>query len=427
MIKRLLLIAASAIVMLQAQAQQKIVEEFRTDPGKSGGVYYAYPGPSSTSVTAPPKGYKPFYISHYGRHGSRYLLADRDYTRVIDMLQSADSAGVLTTLGKETLSNLKEVWAEANGHTDELAPLGKRQHAGIAERMYKNYPEIFSNGANLSARSTTSLRCCLSMVAFITRLKELNPSLNIDWDTSKSNMVYLNYHSKEYEATKNGPDGYARKKLGELNMQAMQAAPKTDQSRFINQLISDPSYFKNPMGARMIMQGIFDIASDLQDMETKVDLYPLFTPEELYSCWIGSNLWFYTGDANSPWNKGTAIASCRNLIDNIIEGADKAIAGEGEAATLRFGHDGNIIPLAASLHLEGCDISESDGAKACELWQNYKVSPMAANIQLIFFRKKGSDDVLVKFLLNENETSIPVKTDVAPFYHWKDVRDFLSK
>lgn len=413
--------------MLQAQAQQKIVEEFRTDPGKSGGVYYAYPGPSSTSVTAPPKGYKPFYISHYGRHGSRYLLADRDYTRVIDMLQSADSAGVLTTLGKETLSNLKEVWAEANGHTDELAPLGKRQHAGIAERMYKNYPEIFSNGANLSARSTTSLRCCLSMVAFITRLKELNPSLNIDWDTSKSNMVYLNYHSKEYEATKNGPDGYARKKLGELNMQAMQAAPKTDQSRFINQLISDPSYFKNPMGARMIMQGIFDIASDLQDMETKVDLYPLFTPEELYSCWIGSNLWFYTGDANSPWNKGTAIASCRNLIDNIIEGADKAIAGEGEAATLRFGHDGNIIPLAASLHLEGCDISESDGAKACELWQNYKVSPMAANIQLIFFRKKGSDDVLVKFLLNENETSIPVKTDVAPFYHWKDVRDFLSK
>lgn len=413
--------------MLQAQAQQKIVEEFRTDPGKSGGVYYAYPGPSSTSVTAPPKGYKPFYISHYGRHGSRYLLADRDYTRVIDMLQSADSAGVLTTLGKETLSNLKEVWAEANGHTDELAPLGKRQHAGIAERMYKNYPEIFSNGANLSARSTTSLRCCLSMVAFITRLKELNPSLNIDWDTSKSNMVYLNYHSKEYEATKNGPDGYARKKLGELNMQAMQAAPKTDQSRFINQLISDPSYFKNPMGARMIMQGIFDIASDLQDMETKVDLYPLFTPEELYSCWIGSNLWFYTGDANSPWNKGTAIASCRNLIDNIIEGADKAIAGEGEAATLRFGHDGNIIPLAASLHLEGCDISESDGAKACELWQNYKVSPMAANIQLIFFRKKGSDDVLVKFLLNENETSIPVKTDVAPFYHWKDVRNFLSK
>lgn len=413
--------------MLVQLSAQSVVEQFRTDPGKSGGVYYAYPGPAKSTVTAPPKGYKPFYISHYGRHGSRYMLSDGDYTRVLGMLQAADSAGVLTPLGKETLNKMVDIWAEAKGHTDELAPLGKRQHAGIAERMYKNYPEVFAKGAKLSARSTTSLRCCLSMVAFITRLKELDPSLNIDWDTSKSNMVYLNYHSKEYEMTKNGPEGYARTKLGQLNMEAMQAAPKTDQARFIGQLISDPSYFKNPMGARMLMQGLYDVASDLQDMETPHSLYNLFTPEELYSCWVGGNLWFYTGDADSPWNKGTAMASCQNLIDNIIEGADKAVAGEGEDATLRFGHDGNIIPLAARLHLEGCDVSEANGAKACELWQNYRVSPMAANIQLIFFRKKGSDDVLVKFMLNENETSIPVKTDVAPFYHWKDVREFLTK
>jgi hypothetical protein len=27
----------------------------------------------------------------------------------------------------------------------------------------------------------------------------------------------------------------------------------------------------------------------------------------------------------------------------------------------------------------------------------------------------------VKFLMNENETSIPIKTDCYPFYHWKDV------
>ena len=50
---------------------------------------------------------------------------------------------------------------------------------------------------------------------------------------------------------------------------------------------------------------------------------------------------------------------------------------------------------------------------------------MAGNVQLVFFKnpmKPG--DVLVKFLLNEVETAIPVKTDLYPFYHWKDVRDF---
>ena len=53
-----------------------------------------------------------------------------------------------------------------------------------------------------------------------------------------------------------------------------------------------------------------------------------------------------------------------------------------------------------------------------------KIIPMAANIQIIFYRKEGSDDVLVKFLLNENETSVPVRTDYAPYYHWKDVREY---
>ena len=52
---------------------------------------------------------------------------------------------------------------------------------------------------------------------------------------------------------------------------------------------------------------------------------------------------------------------------------------------------------------------------------------MAGNIQLVFFRKKGSpEDVIVKLLLHEHEVSIPVKTDMAPFYHWQDVRAFYK-
>ena len=41
-----------------------------------------------------------------------------------------------------------------------------------------------------------------------------------------------------------------------------------------------------------------------------------------------------------------------------------------------------------------------------------------------FFHKKGSNDVLVKVLLNEKETKLPVKTDIAPYYHWKDVESY---
>ena len=42
--------------------------------------YYAYPVPS-VEQTAPPAGYKPFYLSHYARHGSRFLINPDDYEK----------------------------------------------------------------------------------------------------------------------------------------------------------------------------------------------------------------------------------------------------------------------------------------------------------------------------------------------------------
>ena len=77
------------------------------------------------------------------------------------------------------------------------------------------------------------------------------------------------------------------------------------------------------------------------------------------------------------------------------------------------------------MRLKDCDSNEPDVNKIDEKWRDYYVSPMGANIQLIFYRK--GNDVIVKFLHNERETSIPVSTDIAPYYHWKDVRQFFAK
>ena len=61
-------------------------------------------------------------------------------------------------------------------------------------------------------------------------------------------------------------------------------------------------------------------------------------------------------------------------------------------------------------------------------WQNYKIFPMACNIQLIFYKhKKNRGDVLVKALLNEREVSLPVPTTMHPYYRWDDVRDYWTK
>ena len=85
---------------------QTAFEEISADPNKSASVYYAYPE-ISEQYTLPPEGYTPFYISHYGRHGSRYLISDSEYQTVMEILDKADAVGFLTDKGRVFVVGLK--------------------------------------------------------------------------------------------------------------------------------------------------------------------------------------------------------------------------------------------------------------------------------------------------------------------------------
>ena len=172
----IVLLAVFAVQGLYAQATR---EEIFNDIATTGGVYYAYPGPSGVQTKAP-KGYEPFYISHYGRHGSRWLIADEDYVRVMEVFEKAHAAGALTDLGEDVRKRLDIVWADAKGHGGDLSPVGVKQQRGIAERMYQAFPEVFKGEPQMSARSTVVIRCVLSMDAFCERLKEFNPKMRIE-------------------------------------------------------------------------------------------------------------------------------------------------------------------------------------------------------------------------------------------------------
>ena len=62
----LLSIAISAAIALNAQTMR---DDIVADPNLAGGIYTAY-RVTEAVVPVAPKGYRPFYISHYGRHGS---------------------------------------------------------------------------------------------------------------------------------------------------------------------------------------------------------------------------------------------------------------------------------------------------------------------------------------------------------------------
>jgi hypothetical protein len=98
------------------------------------------------------------------------------------------------------------------------------------------------------------------------------------------------------------------------------------------------------------------------------------------------------------------------------------------SAVLRFGHEVCVMPLACLLELDNCGYVTDDLENLDQVWRNYKIYPMACNVQLVFYRPvSGKGDILVKALLNEREATLPVKTRQFPYYKWKDLRQYYLK
>jgi hypothetical protein len=96
---------------------------------------------------------------------------------------------------------------------------------------------------------------------------------------------------------------------------------------------------------------------------------------------------------------------------------------------LRYGHDSVLMPLLSLMGVNNYGLA-TDNLDAVDKkgWVNYKGVAMGGNLQLVFYRSNPQDeDVLVQVLLNENEATLPIKTDDAPYYHWSDVRDYYLK
>ena len=399
---------------------QTTLSEIRENPDRAGGIYLAYPNINGAAVTPAPKGYEPFYIAHYGRHGSRYLISDRDYSGLIDKLQAAKEAGALTPTGLDMLGRLLQVWEEAEGRGGELTPLGHRQHRGIGRRMIQNYPSVFSGDPKVFARSTVVMRCAHSMNSLCEGLKEVKPSLEIPRESSERHMNYLNFHTKEanHFTRHDGPWAETARKFKE---------EQTKPDRLMKLIFNSDDYVYANINPADFMWNVYWVTVDMQNMESPVRFNDILTAEELFDLWQSFNWNFYTTNSNNPMSEGLLLDCARPLLKNIIDCAQDAIDGGYNGADLRFGHDGNLIPLTGLMQLENCYAQESRPGELYKVYSDFKISPMAGNVQMVFFRnKKKPDDILVKVMLNEVETRIPVATDRFPFYAWSDVKAFYE-
>lgn len=418
--RRLLSAIAAAALVLTAQLSvaQNVRESVLADPENAANIYHPYQQREG-KMTPAPKGYKPFYISHYGRHGSRYLTGDY-YFFASKGLEEAKSQGLLTKEGQELYDEYFAIVKEHAGMYGQLTPRGAREHRAIARRMFSRFPEVFESKDRdmIHCVSTVVPRCIVSMTNFTTQLNDLNPKLDFTYTTGDKYFDVLSHDINSERLYKEVGDNEAAMRSSICHY-----------DKFFRRIFTDPAAAEKAVGnPQSFIKSIFNVACICEDLDWMgINLYKHFDPEELAQQAIVRSDVVYGQLGNSKEWGDTVGHAARFLARDFVEKADKALeSGSNVAADLRFGHDTGILPFLTLLQVEGND-DPKPFAEGHETWSATRMIPMGTNFQMIFFRSRKGP-ILVKMLYNEAETAIKaVPAYSGPYYRWSDLRDYFLK
>ena len=409
----LLILAVSSCRLSVAQS---VIDLIKQRPSYASCNYDVYPDSITAKLTPAPAGKKPFYISHYGRHGSRYISNRSGFDTPYFMMLHADSLDELTPTGQQVLRHMNNIMRNTEGRWGELTGYGKQQMQNIGRRMAERFPEVFHPGANV----TVVPRCIESMGSLAMEMLQVCPQLHITMQASKRTQWYMNYQDKKLRNSYMTPeaqkalDAYTATRMGNTRLMELIFKNPDIAEEFVNQ--EDFSYY-------LMKMGLFQLNTNFN---RNTNLIGLFNTNDLYRMWQVDNAYWYLQHGACKLNGGNQPYTQRHLLKKMIADADSCIKLPDPGAQLRFGHETVLLPLVCLIGVNGFDFS-TDNLDELEGhgWWCSSVFPMASNLQFIFYRSNPKDkDVLVKVLLNEVEATLPISTDCAPYYHWSDFRQY---
>ena len=410
MIKKLLAIILLFASMAVYAQKTDWLQDLEANPVYLDGTDMLCPT-GAVQLTKAPKGYTPFYLSHYARHGARYGWQSDLYKWLNSTFSKAEKDDNLTESGKEFKRKYDILYPDFRYRTGELSSVGWWHQQELAERMYSNFPGIFSDKAVVTARTSTNPRCIMTMSSFCLGLKGKSPKLSVE---EKFGRIYTpaiipqdsgNPYKKDYEKIKTGFDETwehyiertvdYRAILSRLFKDVDMALPKDKQWDFTSYLY----FFANGMGCT----------------ESDLDFRNIFTHEERIALWKIDNFQFY----EQMW---MTIPGYKPIIEDIIACADERIASGQVGADLRFGHDYTFLPVLMLLNVNGYGHEVTDPDEI-PVWCRLQDVPMGANVHLVFYKSKKNPKILFKVLLNGSEARLPqLPQDQWPYYDWSELK-----
>jgi len=389
----------------------------QADPSRVGGNYKGYDF-SPREASAAPKGYEAFYLSHYGRHGSRSRSGEQPYLDLQTWLTQAQANNNLTEKGEELLHLTNTLITLYNNMSGRLTDKGENEHTQLAERMYRRTPEIFScKNGQIRAISSQAPRCLISMAAFTNQLARMNTKLGFNMDSGKEIQKVIS------PATDNE---FKRCTYVRDSLMALLA---DDSVEVYNNLFLHPETMPSKYNAKALQDAVYETVVSAPCFDIYANIYDYLPSISVYRREIAMAYGLWLAYGNNDLQDQTRGEGVRISLNDIISKADEAIHGGTYIADLRFGHDTQMLCILGAMGISGI----GDKMQPEELewkWYTYRDLPMASNMQLIFYRPKkkaaaqSDDAILVKVLYNETERQINDLTPVeGNYYRWSEVKE----
>jgi len=394
-----------------------------TDTGYSfeqcQGSWLPYPVPQAAIET--PDSLTAVFINHVGRHGSRFPSSPNSTYTLMRALERADSIGTITPQGKELLAITRYVAERAHNYWGALDSLGMAEQRGIASRMFINYPELFING-NVTAMSSYSPRCVMSMYSFTHQLDRLNNKVEIITSSGRQNSQFM----RPFDLDKDYID-FIRSKVWETPWRdyagtRITAAP-------LRRVLGD-KFPLTQSETHDLSIAEYHFLGGLSAMSTDIDLSRYYTPGEINAIWSVYNLRQYLQRTASVLSSTPAdIASA--LVLDLIRTTDQAAAGGSDAGgsdanvRLRFGHAETLLPLFSLLRLRGAYYLTNYYDTVGQHFTNFSIVPMAANLQMVLFKSQRGQ-YYVRFDLNERPIPL-LPNDDRIYLPWSEARAYMVR
>lgn len=418
-----LIATLTVVVFLSSAASDPYSNALKADPYNAAGNYHPYPVPKYSDTKAP-KGYTPFYVSHYGRHGSRYLIGATRYTHSTEMMDKLHEEGLLTAEGEALRRDLMAMKEAHAGQDGILTQVGSREHQGISSRLYKRAKKVFQqkNRRDVLVVSTPVHRVLQSAFNFTGTLKGLEPDLRFQL---YSGDKYKDYLARSVpDSVKNPLEEKSNAVLEQMRDELLSG------SKVGNKIFKNTRRVQQVLGEEPLakfMYTLLEESSIAKCLDIDVDPFSHFTDEEImaFGKIYNARTMYAFHRSKECGNPNNTITGVPLLLD-FIKKADEALQPNStKCADLRFGHDSGIGPLLGTIGVEGYDTTPSLRDAYAE-WPAYEYIPMGSNLQMIFYKNRQGD-VIVKMLRNEKETVIPgLPTFDGPYYKWKDLREYLT-